>query len=68
MQMDKLKKYMSDNMLDQALEKNFGFTGFKPGQKAVMEIIMQGRSSLLCFQPGLASPCVISCLLFSCRT
>ena len=39
-------------MLDQALEKNFGFTGFKPGQKAVMEIIMQGRSSLAVFPTG----------------
>ena len=39
-------------MLDQALEKNFGFTGFKPGQKQVMEKIMQGRSSLAVFPTG----------------
>lgn len=39
-------------MLNQALEKNFGFTGFKPGQQQVMEKIMQGRSSLAVFPTG----------------
>ncbi len=39
-------------MLDQALERYFGFTGFKPGQKQVMEKIMQGRSSLAVFPTG----------------
>ncbi|MFO7727973.1 MAG: DEAD/DEAH box helicase, partial [Desulfonatronovibrio sp.] len=39
-------------MLDQVLEKNFGFNGFKPGQKQVMEKIMQGRSSLAVFPTG----------------
>ncbi len=39
-------------MLNKALEKNFGFTGFKPGQQQVMEKIMQGRSALAVFPTG----------------
>ncbi len=39
-------------MLNQALEKNFGFTGFKPGQKQVIEKIMRGRSCLAVFPTG----------------
>lgn len=39
-------------MLNEELEKYFGFAAFKPGQKQVMEKIIQGRSSLAVFPTG----------------
>ncbi|MFP4109060.1 MAG: DEAD/DEAH box helicase, partial [Desulfonatronovibrio sp.] len=38
--------------MNEELERYFGFAAFKPGQKQVMEKIIQGRSSLAVFPTG----------------
>ena len=43
---------MLDQMLQSALQKNFGFDTFRPGQVDAMRNIMQGRDSLIVMPTG----------------
>jgi superfamily II DNA helicase RecQ len=39
-------------MLEHELRRHFGFTGFNTGQKAVIELIVRGRSAAAIFPTG----------------
>jgi ATP-dependent DNA helicase RecQ len=43
---------MSDKSIHHCLRENFGFSAFRPGQEAVIECLLAGRSALAIFPTG----------------
>jgi superfamily II DNA helicase RecQ len=47
--------------LEQALQDHFGWNSFRPGQRPVVEAMLEGRDCLACCPRARANPSAISC-------